>query len=256
MSKHKETLTFNSFSGYYGVVPNGYGGFDWSDIVYFNKGGGAEGNEEGFQSIIKGRGEAGFGPYGGGAFESANLSETFSLKSMLAASGAGTGDPVFFTSYTYSHGKLIEKARDVVYVTPQVQKIDFAKIGGKGDFQNIVAVSMSVGSARYGSHYGHTGIGEGMVFDNMTVQWNGKIPDGKFIPSHAHVLSPYIYSMLAVHGFNADVSTYDASSPASEVSHSGYHTGLTSLDAALGQHPSHTDLTTQFVLPVPEHFGT
>ena len=38
MSKHgKETLNFTGFSGYYGFVANGYGGFNYSgDVLYMN----------------------------------------------------------------------------------------------------------------------------------------------------------------------------------------------------------------------------
>jgi hypothetical protein len=253
MNRHSETLTFNSFSGYYGSVPAGYGGFDWTDIDYFNPGndGGSGAGDPGFANAIRGRGEAGFGMDGGGAFESVNLLETFSLKSMLVASGAGTGDPVMFSSYTYQGGKLTLKARDVVYVTPQVQKIDFAKIGGTGDFQNIAAVSMVVGSARYASHYGHDLIGDGMVFDNMKVQWNGRIPDGNLVPAHRHELPPHVAHELTVSS-NAGATHADGSEPA----RTDYHSAVTSLDQILGHAAGHGGLTGQFVLPAPDHFGT
>jgi len=252
VSTTREKLTFNDFSGYYGVVPDGYGGFDWTDIDYFNNGGGAERNEEGFQSAIKGRGEAGFGGDWGGSFESANLSESFSLKSMLVASGDGSAAPITFTSFTYSNGELTEKAHDVFHVTPQVQRIDFSELGGKGDFQNIAAVYMSIGSARYASHYGHDPVGDGMVFDNMIVQWNGGIPDGKLIPSHRAFLSPHITHALAANPGLGAVHA-DGSSPAA--AGDTYHSALTSLDAVLGHAGTHGGLTGQFVLPEPDHFG-
>jgi hypothetical protein len=241
MSKQKETLTFNDFTGYYGAVPDGYGGFDWSDIDYINN------------DAIRGRGEACFGSGEGGSFESANMSESFSLKSMLVASGAETRTPVFFISYTYSDGKLTVKARDVVYVTPQVQKVDFATLGAKGDFKNIVRVDMEVGSARYGSHYGHDAIGNGMLFDNMTVVWNGKIPDGRLIPSHRAFFPPHIAHAFAANSASG-VAHDDSSSPG--LAGNQYHSALTSLDVALGHTGNHGGLTGAFVLPEPDHFGT
>jgi hypothetical protein len=253
MSKQKEKLTFNGFTGYYGPVPNGYGGFDWRDIDYINNNLAAQTNDEGFQDAIRGRGEAGFANNAGGYFVSANLSETFSLKSMLAASGAGTGDPVIFSSYVYKDGKMTLKAIDVVEITPQVQKIDFATLGGKGDFQNISAVAMAVGSARYASHYGHNAVGEGMIFDNMAVTWNGKIPDGKLTSSHGAVFPPHIAHTLAA---NSHLGAVDANGSSPDVTGNQYHSALTSLDAALGPTVSHGGLTGEFALPKPDHFGT
>ena len=242
MNKQKETLNFNNFTGYYGAVPNGYGGFNWANIEYFNKSGGAAASEDGYQNIIKGRGEAGFG-HGGGYFESANLSK-FSLKSMLVAAGNPSGDPVFFTSYTYSDGKLIEKARDVVYVTPDVQKIDFAKIGGKGDFQKIAAVFMVVGSARYGAHYGHAAIGDGMIFDNMTVEWNGKIPHGESAQRHGSAL---LQQLAHAANSGGDVGHPDDPKPDGNQ----HHAAVVTPDVPSG-HAGHSG---HFALPEPDHFG-
>jgi hypothetical protein len=257
MSKHIETLTFNSFSGYYGAVPDGYGGFDWTDIVYFNntKSGGPEANDEGFHDAIRGRGEAGFGADSGGSFESANLSETFNLKSMLADSGTGSGVPIIFTSFTYSDGELKQKARDVLDVTPTVQRIDFATIGAKSDFQNIVAVYMSVGSAKYGHHYGHNAIGNGMVFDNLKLQWNGNIPGGELSVGSRQTM-PHIPHVVATHLSALAENTCGGPNPEQAMAHSNYHSALTSLDFALGHFGTHADLTSLFALPEPDHFGT
>lgn len=256
MSRHTETLTFNNFSGYYGEIPQGYGGFDWTDIDYFNntKYGEPDGNAEGFQNTIKGRGEAGFGGDWGGSFETANLSETFSLKSMLADSGADSGVPIFFTSFTYSDGELKQKARDVVYITPGVQKIDFAKLGGKGDFQNIAAVYMSAGSAKYGAGYGHHPIGNGMVFDNMKVQWNGSIPDGQFQTARMHIPPHQVAQTLSASPYG--ISPAHLESLISSRMECRYHSILNSMDAALGHTPQHEGLTLLFALPEVEHFGT
>ena len=252
MSKQNERLTFNGFSGYYGAVPNGYGGFDWRDVDYINNHLAAQTSDEGFQDAIRGRGEAGFANNAGGYFVSANLSETFSLKSMLAASGADTGDPVIFSSYVYKDGKLTLKAFDVVYISPQVEKIDFATLGHKGDFQNISAVSMAVGSARYAGHYGHDAVGGGMIFDNMAVTWNGKTPEGKLTSSHGGFFPRHIVHTLAAN-WATGPSQDDGSGPGSIGSQ--YHSTLTSLDIALGDSVSHGGLTGEFALPKPDHFG-
>ncbi|HEX3664230.1 MAG TPA: hypothetical protein VHU23_03235 [Rhizomicrobium sp.] len=241
MSKHKETLTFNSFSGYYGAVPDGYGGLDWTDIEYLNVQRDLGAADHGFHQVIKGHGEACLAPAEGGLFETANPAETFSLKSMLAESGASTGDPVLFVSYVYSHGSLVRKAADFVYVTPGVEKIDFGRLGGKGDFQNIVAVSMRVGSAAYGPHYAHETIGNGLVFDNLRLEWDSK-PASR--PDTGHATHASLHSALAGHGSDID---FAASVSGSRL--------VPAFPDAAPDHSSPSGELSHFALPPPEHFG-
>jgi hypothetical protein len=249
MSRHgdNETLRFNGFSGYYGSIPNGYGGFDWTDVYYVNNSdyGGQESCDQGYHYPIDGRGEAVLGPAESGTVESANLSETFTLKSMLAESGATSGAPILFTSYTYSSGTFAEKAADWIYVTPGVMKIDFATLGEKGDFQNIAAMHMLVGSAAYGTSYGHDHVGNGLVFDNLKVHWNGKIPGDDAGAGHSIIpQARHAAQLLSVNpgdSFACSHSSRDA--------HSEYHSS-----------PGHTwsgdDFTSQFALPHVDHSGS
>lgn len=258
MHRHgtNETLRFNGFSGSYGYIPDGYGGFDWEDMYYFNTAETAaqQTGDAGYHYPIDGRGEAGLGPFGSGEIESADLSESFTLKSMLADSGTTIGSPVLFTSYTYQNGVLTKKASDWMYITTHVQKIDFAKLGGKGDFQNVAAVFMLVGSHAYGMGYGHAPAGGGMVFDNLKIHWNGKIPGGHAEAGRGHLVVPGAHHMGAAQLWAAGETAPSGHETAISPQHSG--SMLASLDAALGHADPHIALTEQFALPQPEHFGT
>jgi hypothetical protein len=260
MHKHgtNETLRFNGFSGSYGYIPNGYGGFNWEDMYYYNTNEDAarQGLGEGYQYPIDGRGEAALGPFGSGEVMSADPSESFTLRSMLADSGTSIGSPVLFTSYTYQNGVFAKKASDWMYITPEVQQIDFAKLGGKGDFRNVAAVFMLVGSHAYAMGYGHEAVGGGMVFDNLKVHWNGTIPGGHLEAGRGHSVLPGAHHPVAAHLWpgNTGETAVSGHEPAGPQLHSG--SMLASLDAALGHADPHIALTEQFVLPQPEHFGT
>lgn len=255
MHKHgsNETLRFNGFSGSYGYIPNGYGGFNWTDVYYFNNG--EASRDEGYRYPIDGRGEAILGG-GGGSIVSVDPSESFTLKSMLAESGTSIGTRIILTSYTYSDGTFTKKASDAIYVTTKVQTIDFANLGAKGDFQNIAAVTMVVGSPAYGMgmSYVHTPSGA-MAFDNLKVHWNGKIPDGHVEASRGQSVHPIVHHAIAAHPWFESVGETAASSHGSMDYQPHAGSMLTSLDAALGHADSLGGLTSQFALPQIEHFG-
>jgi hypothetical protein len=274
MSKHtKETLNFNSFSGYYGSVPAGYGGFDWDDVNYMNatyweK---VETNwcDTGYQNVIHGAGEA----YSWGQdldvpavsyIASSNLSETFSLTSMVAASAWETHQPFTIESYTYQ-GWLAHKpkATDRVVLSQTAKTIDFAKIGKPNDFKNIAIVKIISGMGKYGNTctygpYGYT-TGNQMAFDNLKVTWNGTIPQGhkgnpamKQLFLHLHHQASHAAAHLAGDGHDESAAGSHSPAPVHHADSSGYHTQLLSLPGD-GQGGG---LTSQFALPQVEHFGT
>ncbi|MGH6877101.1 MAG: hypothetical protein ACREHV_06935 [Rhizomicrobium sp.] len=243
---HNETLNFSGFSGYYGSIPSGYGGFDWTDLDYLN---------------TASQGEAAMPSVGYGAILSVDLSETFSLKSMIAASAAETNQPFDFRSYAYESGKGFSlKASDNVYLSQTPEKIDFAKIGAKGDFQHIAAATIIAGTGTYGnaSNYGYNSHWQ-LIFDDLKVHWNGKIPDGHFDAGHARTTLPYAHHAIAAHLLTGETGALSehgaAGSHADHDLGTGYHSMLTSLDTVLG-HTDAGDLSAQFTLSPPEHFGT
>jgi hypothetical protein len=270
MSRQKtETLKFNSFSGYYASIPQGYGGFDWGDIDYMNAT--FWQNEmtnwcgTGYQNTIHGAGEAlTWGTNGStsyGLFETADTKSSFTLKSMIAASAWETNQPFTFNTYTYlkKHGFTL-KASDTIYLSQTPQTLHFAKIGHPGDFSNVAAVEIVSGTGQYGNTctygpYGYT-TGNEMVFDNMKVTWNGNIPKdgGKAVDpaslSHAQSQSHTVTAHVTYgphHGahpgsFDGTAIGSTPASPHSEPSPAG---------------DSHTGASThQFSLPTIEHFGT
>jgi hypothetical protein len=273
MSKQtKETLNFNNNSGYYGSILSGYGGFTWSDVDFMNatywQNVMTDWCDTGFQNVIHGAGEAftwnNNGSTSYAVFSTVNLNETFSLKSMVAASGWETAQPFDFLSYTYQTGHgFIAKASDIVYLSQTAQTINFAKIGKPGDFKNIALVEIISGSGKYGNtcsygRYGYT-LGNEMAFDNLKVKWNGKIPtgNGKVVTTG---LSPHNH-LRGSHGVSAHLVSGDSHQGANVAAHAdatthsamqaGFHTELMSL----GETQS-GDLTGQFHLPAVEHFGT
>jgi hypothetical protein len=198
-----------------------------------------------------------------GVMESANPKETFSLKSMVAAS-AWCGDQKWeILSYNIGeNGDFVEKASDVITAGQTAQKINFAKLGH--GFSNISAVAFSVvslGSPGNSCTYGTAEYGVALAFDELKVHWNGKIP-GRHL-EFANGPRPHAPHVIASPA--AMQARQDALPGHSEVhNHSGggaaqnggtWHSQLTSLDVALG-HGGGGGLTAQFALPQPEHFGT
>src|ERR1700735_4485585 len=109
----KETLGFDSFSGYYASLSQGYGGLMWGDIDYLNatywQNQKPEWCDTGYQNAIHGAGEAFTWNNNGytsmGTLVSADVNESFTLKSMTAASAWETKQPFEFKSYTYKAGE-------------------------------------------------------------------------------------------------------------------------------------------------------
>lgn len=260
----RETVKFNGLSGYYGSLPSGYGGFNYTLVNYLNASywENVQTNwcDTGYQNVISGPGEA-YIP-GTGLFESANLKETFSLIGMVAASAWETNQPVTFNTYVYSRGNLKLKASDTVYFSQTAQTVDFATLGGKGDFRNISAVTVFVGAGSYGNtctygRYSYT-TGYQFAFDNLKVRWSGSIPrgdTGKLFTKGLHVNGSHEAAHVAAHLIegNDHRGGADVIHPGLPDHHpaAGYHSQLLSL-------PDHDPggLTSLFHSPTIEHFGT
>jgi hypothetical protein len=279
MSKHtKETLDFSgsSFTGYYGTVPDGYGGFNWSDVNYMNatywqK---VETNwcDTGFQNVIHGTGEA----FTWGLqvnvpatsfISSANSSESFSLTSMVAASAWETHQPFEFISFTYDGWREQKpKASDFVDLSQTAKTIDFAKMphGTPTDFKDISVVEIISGTGAYGNTctygpYGYT-TGNQMAFDNLKVVWNGKIPQTrqsnpamKQLLLQLHHQSAHAASHPTSDGHDGGAAGGHAAAPVI------HHPDGGGQHAQLSTHPGDgqdASLASQFALPQVTHFGT
>jgi hypothetical protein len=264
MAKHqKETLNFSG-SGYYGALSSedGLGGFNYLDYCeYVNESYWTnvqtEWCDNGYTNVTAAsKGASGCCYiYEDGLMESAKLSESFSLTSAEVASAWDTNAVWDVKSYTYSNGSLSLKASDSITISQTASKLNFAKIGGKGDFKNIAAVFWelsSEGSAGNTCSYGGTTYGVQMTVDALKVKWNGKIPSGS--NSHHVVLGAgmhnghHVAPHLAAHVAHTTAHT-DAGINHNNSTHhndSGYHTQLLSLGHDHG-------LTTQFHLATVDH---
>lgn len=278
MGKHHgtETLTFEGFSGYYGSVPQGYGGLIWSDVDYLNAS--YWQNEKtnwcdtGYQNVVDGNGLAyTWGQQGAqsfGYFASPSPAHTFSLVSMVAASAWETNQPFTFISYVYKPVEgFVVKAEITLHLSQTAQKLVFADLPNlssqRADFQNISAVRIISGAQ--GGTYGNTcsygqsqhTYGNELAFDDLQITWNGGIPHGNG-KMPAHPLLPGLrhgHGTPAAHlvGVQQAAHGHAVNGPDAASHHdaSGYHTELMSLSG----HDS-VGLTTQFHLPAVEHFGT
>jgi len=263
--KHSpETLTFNAFSGYYGHLSSGYGGFDYSTAFsYMNatlwQNVDTDWCDTGFQNVCHGAGLA-VTRINAGLYSS-KPTESFSLKSMVAASGWETNQPFTINSYTYiGNGDFLLKASDVVHLSQTAQTVNFAKIGHKGDFRNIAAVTISAGTGSYGNtcSYGYRTTGTNLALDNLKVVWNGKIPPasaGKVsmtpgLLAHAHAHAHHAAQQMMADGNHQSDHENGYANASHSHADAGHHSQLLSLagDESGG-------LTNQFRLPVVEHFG-
>lgn len=126
--------------------------------------------------------------------------------------------------------------------------IDFANYGS--DFKNITKLAI------YSTWKGHVssvyGAGYQIVIDNLKAAWHGAVPDVRGARHHAHV-APSILGPAHDHAAGLSGSVSHNAPPVA--AHSGFHSVITSLDAALGHH-SGGGLTAEFSLTVPDHFGT
>ncbi len=254
LKKHRETLNFTGLSGYYGAMSahQGYGGFDYSGMVeYLNTSYiFQEWCGNGYVSVAAATGASAIGYiFQSGAFESANLDETFSLKSMIAASAWNTNQEWQIATYTYSGGLLHLKGSENVYLNQSASTVRLGQLG-----KNICAFSIvleNVGG--YGTSCGYgPSTGYQLAFGNMKIVWNGKIPHS------GHELqgeTPHARHHVTPNPINANAGTpaHHAQHGSASASHHGdaaWHTQL----LAFGHEPG--SLTADFRLPQTEHFGT
>jgi hypothetical protein len=267
---HSERLNFAG-SGYYGALSSedGYGGFNYIDYMeylnasYWNILGWCYSGYQNVTDASKGATGCAY-VYEDGLMESANLKETFSLTSMIAASAWDTDAVWYVNSYSYAHGALKLKASDTMTISQTATKIDFAKLGRAGDFKNISALTFQLkdmGSAGYGctdTAYGGATYGVQFAFDALKVKWNGKIPTGgghhklvlpPGLASHHHlVANPWGLDQHGAAQPDTGAANHNA---AAHHAGSAYHSQLLSLS----EHDPY-GLTAQFHLTAPEHFGT
>ncbi|HEX4158601.1 MAG TPA: hypothetical protein VHY79_09000 [Rhizomicrobium sp.] len=274
MSKHHgtETLNFEGFSGYYGSVPQGYGGFVWSDVDFLNAS--YWQNEKpnwcdtGYQNVVDGSGLAyswGKPTYNSyGFFGTENTKETFSLVSMVAASAWETNQPFTFTSYVYKpHVGFVEKASVTVPLSQTAQTINFEQLvlrtAVAHPFDNISAVRITSGTGTYGNTCsygaGHPTYGNELAFDDLKIKWNGAVPRGTGrAPGRPLVPNQHGHATPDAHLVNLHAAQAHAANGADPASHhatSAYHAELMSLSG----HDT-AGLTAQFHLPATEHFGS
>jgi hypothetical protein len=243
-------MNFNNFPGSQGYVPNGYQGFDFSEMFYANPQSLIDPPNTGYYNDLHGRGEAFCvaednvsNGYGWGAFYSPTK-ETFTLKSGDFASAWDQEQSVKFT--TYRGSQVI--ASNYITVSIYGQKIDFAHYGA--DFKNITKV-------RFATNYNYAvnqssvyGTGWQVVVDNLKGVWNGKKPAAFGAHHQAHVNHPLLAA--ATHGGALASSAHNGHS---QGAHFTFHSALSSLDTALGHHNG-GGLTAEFSLPgATEHFG-
>jgi hypothetical protein len=277
MNKHgaNETVGFNNLhsgyiGNYYGYLSThqGYGGFNYAeDILFMNRstwtapdGIGYQSGwcGTGFQYACEGKGEAWIDK--SGFMESAKPTETFTLKSMIAASAWDTDAKWEINSYTYSDGTLMLKASDVLTISQTAEKVNFAGLGGKTDFRDISAVSFVLmakgGGGSTCNTVGQPTYGYQLSFDNLKVHWNGKIPKGGHVlpaATHAH----HHVSPLPIPPVRAALD-HAAAQSADDAHHDpgSYRSQIASLDAALGHADPGAGITDQFALPQVQHFGS
>ncbi|HTT82021.1 MAG TPA: hypothetical protein VMF67_00920 [Rhizomicrobium sp.] len=281
MSKHhgSETLKFEGFSGYYGSVPSGYGGFVWSDVDYLNDSywQNVKTNwcDTGYQNALDGSGLAfarydSVGHYGAtqyyhpsyGYFRSDNLKDTFNLVSMVAASAWETKQTFQFRSYVYEPDKgFVLKGIATIKIGQTAQTIVFADLQQtsvqRAAFDHISALRIVSAGGSFGNtcSYGAGDYTRGnqLAFDNLKITWNGGVPHGAgrapakpLLANHhgAPVAAHLAANMHAAHAAPIESATLDHATD-------GYHSELQSLP---GHGPA--GLTAQFDLPSVEHFGT
>ncbi len=261
--KHHETLNFTGFGGtghyaYYGPMSGhqGYGGFDYSGIVEYMNTSLFNHQEEGcsgYNSVADATGASALGwIYESGEFESMNLGETFSLKSMIAASAWSTNQEWTISTYTYGGGSFHLKGSRNFYLGQTAQPIKLGAVG-----RNIAAFAIvmdDLGSSGISCYYGWPTYGYQLAFGNLRIDWNGKIPahqaghhvplPGEMVHAHHHVTPGPIHSTGAAHAPQA-AHTGHAHEGVAET----YHTQL----LAFGHDPG--GLTADFRLPQTEHFG-
>jgi hypothetical protein len=270
---HNETIYFNGFGGYYGLMSahDGYGGFNYlDDVLYMSQSnwtqpGGAGYQyhwcDTGYQNVAAAAHSTSIGwIYDYGLIESAS-SQPFTLHSMIAAASWSKDAVWNVISYTEKNGSLILKASDEITVSfSKAETINFAKLGHKGDFTNIAAVAfelVSLGQPGNTCTYGTGEEGYQLVFDMVKCHL-GRIrrPDGA---NSGGSPLPHTHHVIVAHPQASAAASISAHSVTSEQSGHAtghgpgdtYHSQLNALDNG---HES--GLTSQFSLPHVEMFGT
>lgn len=262
MSGTKNNLNFNNFAGYYtNLYHSNYGGFDWFNMMELN--GSMIDNvldycDTGYNNALHGRGE---GVTVGNGSAMYTYASTFNLKSGVFASAWEVNQPVYID--TWANGT--EKASIEVHLSQMATKIDFSKYGT--DFQDINAITIwpvnKGGTGGSTCTYGHPTYGYQVAFDNLKITLNsGKGPHSEhgrpaffqaFAHHHAtHTANPFAALAMANPDGHTAATGLSSSHHAPGQTGSGYHAELMSLDGA-GHHD--TGLTSQFALPLIEHFG-
>jgi hypothetical protein len=275
---HNETLNFSGFSGYYGNMSqhDGYGGFNYSaDFLYMNQscwtglnGLGYRNDwcDRGYQNVAaasKSHSVAWIYEYG--FMESVKPSQTFDVKSLIAASAWGSDASWDINSYTETNGALTLKATDAITVGfSRAETIKFKGKEAKG-FSNIAAIGFELvnsGSPGNTCTYGYAVAGMQLVFSDLKIHWNGKIPKGQELrsapmsPSHGHhlITSPCATSNQHDPAWDhAQARSHSGGAPVHATG--GFHSELTSLDAVLGHADPGGGFTSRFALPQVDQFG-
>jgi hypothetical protein len=269
--RHNETIYFNGFSGYYGAMSahDGYGGLNYlDDVLYMNQsawtapgGGGYQHHwcDTGYQNVAAAAHSTSIAwIYEFGLMES-DSDKPFTLHSMIAAASWSKDQAWDVNSYTEKNGSLILKASDQITVSfSKAETINFAKLGHKGDFTNIAAVTFSMVSEGHAGNtctYGTAEYGVQLVLDLVKCHL-GRIrrPDGA---GFGGAPLPHTHHVIAAHPQAAFAAGIARDSGSMEQSGHGpgdtYHSQLASLDGALGLE---SGLTSQFLLPHVEMSGT
>jgi hypothetical protein len=262
-----ETLNFQGFSGYYGSIPQGYGGFDWSEVSFLNdtywENVKTNWCDTGYQNVVHGSGlaftSAPSGEHTYGYFRAENLKQTFDLVSMVAGSAWENNQPFKFTSYVYRPGQgFVYKASATAFLDQTAHNIKFASLGGADDFKGITAVVINGGIGTYGNTCsygtGYQTYGYELAFDTMKVRWHGKshADAGMNAPAHPLFLHSPNHNTPDAHLVGAlQPGHAHGDAPASAVHHagSGYH-------AELLLPGSDSGLPAHLHIPGIEHFGT
>jgi len=259
MTKTRFDMNFNdlaNYGHYYGYVPNGYKGFDFSVLYYYPKHGlplvdqqehTGYGNDEVGNIIAFSPAEDNVSNgYGWAAFYSPTK-ETFTLLSGDFASAWDSKQTIKFT--TYRGDKVV--AADYITVHHAEQTIDFAGYGN--DFKNITKLRFETNYKYAFNLSGKYGKGWQVVVDNIKGRWNGPEPGARDTQRHPHIAQPLFgpasHGIVLALAANNHHTNFDF-----DASHGAYHSVITSLDGSLGHHDG--GLTAEFSLPGSEHFGT
>ncbi|HEY2446072.1 MAG TPA: hypothetical protein VGI20_10070 [Rhizomicrobium sp.] len=255
MSGTKLNLNFEGFNGYYNnLYHTGYGGFDWFNMLELNNSLIKELGfcDTGYNNALHGQGEA-------VAVETTSFmytySQTFNLRSGVFASAWDTNQPVHIYAYDSSFSL---KGSIEVNLSQTPTTIHFGNYGK--EFKNLAEIKITVGNGQAGSTctYGQATYGYQIAFDNlkMTVHALGTVrpTHGAFLRSMTHH-SAHPFAALPTHEHASDHACGADHQTAGHFGPASYHSALNSLDAALGHNDS-ASLTSRFVLPHLEHFGT